>query len=107
MAEITNLANWGLSSDTFTTAKTSSGPATIFVYSAHGRVVATIEPAETWPSMWRVRLPKRRPSDMVNRARAREAAVSLVLANLNYEDTPADAPPMRSFARPLSVARST
>ncbi len=75
--------------------------------SHRGRTMATIEPDQTWPGMWRVRLPKRQPSDMVNLTRARDAAVSLALAVLNTEEAPVEAPPMRLFARPLSVALST
>ena len=77
------------------------------LHSARGRTLATLELDETWPSMWRIRLPNRRLSDMTNRTRAKDAAMSLVLADLNWRVAPAEVPPMRSFRQPLSVAVST
>jgi hypothetical protein len=41
------------------------------------QVVATIEPDDVWPKMWRVRLPNGQLSDMVNLTRAKDAAVHL------------------------------
>jgi hypothetical protein len=50
------------------------------------RVVASIEPDAKYPSMWRVRLPDGTLSDMLNRTRARDAARSLALAQLNARE---------------------
>jgi hypothetical protein len=50
------------------------------------RLLATIVPDADNPFLWRVRLPRAGLSDdAVNLARAREAAVSLALANLNRD----------------------
>jgi hypothetical protein len=57
-----------------------------------GREQARIVPDQTYPGMWRVRLPDRPLTDMLNRTRARDAARALVLANLNTEETPSEAP---------------
>ena len=46
------------------------------------RVMATIEPDANWPGMWRVRFGGNL-SDMANLSRAKDAAVSLVLGELN------------------------
>jgi hypothetical protein len=45
-----------------------------------------IVPDERWPSMWRVRSPDGTLSDMVNRARAKDAAMLMLAADLNAED---------------------
>jgi hypothetical protein len=45
----------------------------------HGQVMAEIIPDQTYPSMWRIKLPDGSISDMVNLARARDAAASLVV----------------------------
>jgi hypothetical protein len=50
-----------------------------------GRVLATIEPDTDWPGLWRVHLPGAGLSDLVNRTRAKDAAVSLALASLNRD----------------------
>jgi hypothetical protein len=51
-----------------------------------GRLLATIVPDADNPFLWRVRLPRASLSDdAVNLARARDAAVSLALANLNRD----------------------
>ena len=47
------------------------------------RVLASIEPEQTWPGMWRVRLSNGHLTDMVNLSRAKDAAASLALAALN------------------------
>jgi hypothetical protein len=57
--------------------------------------VATIIPDGQWPGMWRVKRPDGTVSDMVNRARARDAARSILLTVLNSQETPVAAPPMR------------
>jgi hypothetical protein len=46
------------------------------------RVMARIEPDQNWPGMWRVRFGGRL-SDMANLSRAKDAAISLVLGELN------------------------
>jgi hypothetical protein len=48
-----------------------------------GRLLASIEPDPEWPGMWRVRLPNGHLTDMVNLARAKDAAIALALADLN------------------------
>jgi hypothetical protein len=48
-----------------------------------GRLVASIEPDEASPGMWRVQLTAGHRTDMVNLTRARDAAVTLSLASLN------------------------
>jgi hypothetical protein len=51
-----------------------------------GRLLATIVPDADNPFLWRVRLPRAGLSDdAVNLARARDAAVSLALANVNRD----------------------
>ena len=46
------------------------------------RVLATLEPDQQWPGLWRVRLPNGSVSDMVNKARARDAARTLALMDV-------------------------
>jgi hypothetical protein len=53
------------------------------------RHVASIEPES---GMWRVRIPGRPLSDMVNRSRAKDAAQCLVLGILNTREKPVEAP---------------
>jgi hypothetical protein len=48
---------------------------------------ARVVPDAQWPNMWRVEYPKGVLSDMANRARAKDAAMSMVLTNLNTEET--------------------
>jgi hypothetical protein len=48
-----------------------------------GRLLATVEPDAKWPAMYRVRLPDGQLTDMVNLTRAKDAAMHLVLADLN------------------------
>jgi hypothetical protein len=43
--------------------------------------------------MWRVRLPDGSLTDMVNRTRAKDAAVSIALRLLNVSESPSEAPP--------------
>jgi hypothetical protein len=48
--------------------------------------------------MWRVKIPSGKSSDMVNLARAKDAAMSIVLSTLNREkevqETASEAPPI-------------
>ena len=52
------------------------------VGSKDGRVMATLEPDARWRGMWRVRFGGEL-SDMVNLSRAKDAAASMVLHELN------------------------
>ena len=49
----------------------------------HGRVLVSIEPELTWPSMWRVRLPEGHLAYLVNLPRAKDAAALLALGVLS------------------------
>jgi len=60
-------------------------------------VVATIEPDSKWPGMWRVRCGGSL-SDMVNLSRAKDAAISITLSDLNALDR-RDEPPKRADRR--------
>ena len=46
--------------------------------------MATVEEDASWPGMWRVRLGGKL-SDMTNLSRAKDAAISLVLRELNAD----------------------
>jgi hypothetical protein len=48
-----------------------------------GKPVMTIEPDAKYPAMWRVQLPDGHLTDMVNRTRAKDAAMSIALGILN------------------------
>jgi hypothetical protein len=49
-----------------------------------GKPIVMIVPDEKYPAvMWRVRLPDGRLTDMVNRTRAKDAAISIALSILN------------------------
>src|SRR4029077_5139879 len=60
----------------------------------HGNVLAQIEPDAVWPSMWRVRTPDGRLTEMVNISRARDAA--------RAQETPAGAPPIARNQTPFA-----
>jgi hypothetical protein len=51
--------------------------------SNRGVVFATIEPDQTCPGLWRVRLPGGHLTNTVNLSRAKDAAASLALGVLN------------------------
>ena len=53
------------------------------LFSSHGVGLASIEPDQTKPGMWRVRLPDGHLTDMFNVSRAKDAAASLALGVLN------------------------
>ena len=53
------------------------------LHSIRGRVLAAIEPDQTRPGMWRVRLADGWLTEMVNLSRAKDAAASHALATLN------------------------
>ena len=65
-----------------------------------GRVSPAVEivPEDRYPGMWRIRTQDGSLSDMVNRARARDAARSILLGILNAQETASGGPPMRSAA---------
>jgi hypothetical protein len=55
------------------------------LFSSRGLLLASIEPDQNWPGMWRVRLPGGYLTDMVNLLRAKDAAASLALGVLNQK----------------------
>jgi hypothetical protein len=55
------------------------------VFFLSGKSVAEIVLDEEWPNMWRVKIPGRPLSDMVNLTRAKDAAVRLVQADLRIK----------------------
>jgi hypothetical protein len=63
------------------------------------RELAHLVPDGKWPSMWRVRMPDGRLSDMANKAWAKEAAYALALrtlhSNQGHQEKPLEASPMR------------
>ena len=59
------------------------GPQAAAAFSAAAVVLASIEPDQTWPGLWRVRLPDGYLTDTVNLSRAKDAAASLALNVLN------------------------
>ena len=48
-----------------------------------GRLLATVEPDAQWAGLFRVRFPNGHTTDIVNLTRAKDAAVSLALSDLN------------------------
>jgi hypothetical protein len=58
-----------------------------------GKASPTVKVARdtTYSNMWRVKLPSGKLSDMVNRARAKDAARAILLGILNAEETAAEA----------------
>ena len=48
-----------------------------------GKPLVRIEPDSTYPGMWRVRLPDGGLSDLANRTRAKDAAMSIALRATN------------------------
>src|SRR5262245_45918946 len=57
------------------------------------RTLLRIERHEVYPEMWRVRLPDGGLTDMVNRTRAKDAAVSIAHRLLNVSENISEAPP--------------
>jgi hypothetical protein len=55
------------------------------LFSSRGLLLASIEPDQNWPGMWRVRLPGGYLTDMVNLLRAKDAAAPLALGVLNQK----------------------
>ena len=58
------------------------------------RTLLRIERDGVYPGMWRVRLPDGSLTDMVNRTRAKDAAVSIALRSLEVSEMPLEAPPI-------------
>jgi hypothetical protein len=52
-----------------------------------GRVLATVVPDQDWRGTYRVRLPNGHRTDLVNLTRAKDAAITLALAELNRSAT--------------------
>ena len=48
-----------------------------------GQLLATVIPDDKYRGMWRVQLPGGQITDMVNRSRAKDAAIALALGRLN------------------------
>ena len=65
-----------------------------------GRTSPIVEliPDATCPGMWRIKTPDGSLSDMVNRARARDAGRSILLGILRQRQTPSEALPARFAA---------
>ena len=62
-----------------------------------GRALLRIVPDGRYPDMWRVKLPTGGLSEMANRTRVRDAAISHALMLLNNrQETGTEAPPVRS-----------
>jgi len=57
------------------------------------RTLLRIERDRVYPEMWRVRLPDGSLTDMVNRTRAKDAAVSIAHRLLNMSESLSEAPP--------------
>jgi hypothetical protein len=57
------------------------------------RTLVRIERDGVYPEMWRVRLPDGGLTDMVNRTRAKDAALSITHRLLNMSETLSEAPP--------------
>jgi hypothetical protein len=53
------------------------------LFSSRGLLLASIEPDQNWPGVWRVRMPDGHLTDMLNMSRAKDAAASLTLTVLN------------------------
>ena len=58
-----------------------------------GRKLLSIVQDEKYPSMWRVRRPDGTLSDMVNRTRAKDAAMAMALSILNARERPCSLSP--------------
>jgi hypothetical protein len=65
--------------------KTASGQA--LYLRDRGKALATVEPDATYPSMWRVRMPDGRLSDMARLEWAKEGALTIILRDLNSKET--------------------
>jgi hypothetical protein len=79
------------------------GP-TLRLGNKRARALATVVPDADWPGMYRVRR-SGHTSDMVNLTRAKDAAACLALADLNTQETPAEAPRIRYFERAATTVQ--
>ena len=74
-----------------------------------GRALVQIVPDGRYPDMWRVKHPAGCLSEMANRTRARDAAMSHALMLLNSQnkrqETDTEAPPIRSNQRNARMGR--
>lgn len=67
-----------------------------------GRLLATVEPDGNFVGMFRVRMPNKPLTEMVNITRAKDAAISMALVELNLtkrRQTAPAAPPVESKRR--------
>jgi hypothetical protein len=64
------------------------------------RELARIVPDDNWPAMWRVQLPNGHPTDMLNRTRAKDAAMALALTMLNRKPEAQETPVAASQTSP-------
>jgi hypothetical protein len=73
----------------------------------NGRRAHSVEiiPDSKWPGMWRVKQRDGSVSDMLNRARVRDSARSILLAILNGQETTLKAPPIL-FAGRAGIANN-
>jgi hypothetical protein len=55
-------------------------------YGTSKKVLATVIPDDKWPTMWRIHWPDGQLSDMVNIARAKDAAFSIAARKLSIKD---------------------
>ncbi len=62
--------------------------------SKRGKLLATVEPDSQWSGMWRVRF-KGKLTDMVNLSRAKDAAMALVVTDLNAGESGSKGSPVR------------
>jgi hypothetical protein len=58
------------------------------------KTLLRIERDGVYPEMWRVRRPDGSRTDIVNRTRAKDAAVSIALSFLEVSESPSEAPPI-------------
>lgn len=73
------------------------------VLCAGATVLLHIVPDDRFPGMWRIR-DDVRLSDMVNLTRAKDAALRIVLAKINGEETALAAPLVQKSRAPVSEA---
>jgi hypothetical protein len=82
---------------------------TALLLNGKGKPLLHIVPDDRYPGMWRVRLPSGQLTDMVNLARAKDAAGALALGLLNQnrvQESFAGAPPVGLNSSTLPVPAS-
>jgi hypothetical protein len=71
-----------------------------------GRPLLEVVPDKTYAGMWRIQMPDGRLSDMVNLARAKDAALSIAVRTIHSQkqggETPAKGPPVAQMAEGAS-----